>query len=142
MRDFSRSVHHSHPHGGLKRIGCVKRQLHARSNASSRRRRRTLFLDSNSAWYFCFNTDVDALALSVFSFVVVVVACSPIVLCPLKSVGGVTSRRVHSVEAVVTERWITMTTDRALECAHVTTRRTPNVIHLDDDDDDDDDDSD
>ena len=43
---------------------------------------------------------------------------------------------------MVTERWITMTTDRALECAHVTTRRTPNVIHLDDDDDDDDDDSD
>ena len=98
-----------------------------------------MFLDSNSAWYFCFNTDVDALALSVFSFAIVVVACSPIVLRRLSRVCVLVLVQAQ----VTTERGDWTTTDgRRGVTRRVTPRRAPNVIHLDDDDDDDDDDSD
>ena len=53
---------------------------------------RTLFRDSNSAWYFCFNTDVDALVFSAF-VVVVVDAVVVVVVVVVRSLIS-SSRRV------------------------------------------------
>jgi hypothetical protein len=133
MRDF---VEVSTPYASTRRVE-THRVREKTAPRAFKRIRRTLFLDSNSAWYFCFNTDVDALALSVFSFavvVVVVVACSPIVLRRLSRVCVLVLVQAQ----VTTERGDWTTTDGRIRVSHarsVTPRRAPNVIHLDDDDD-------
>jgi hypothetical protein len=135
MRDFFEV---STPYASTRRVE-THRVREKTAPRAFKRIRRTLFLDSNSAWYFCFNTDVDALALSVFSFAIVVVACSPIVLRRLSRVCVLVLVQAQ----VTTERGDWTTTDgRRGVTRRVTPRRAPNVIHLDDDDDDDDDDSD